>query len=245
MNPILFNTQMTQAILKGKKTQTRRIIKIPTELQFSIATSEYLGSDPSIFYIDEFPHEYANFGFENDIYISVKIPYIQNEELYVRETWTRRTSTEVCTGYISSKCPIECVEDDKNICDQKYIYRADFEKRPKDIKWRPSLHMPKDAARIFLKVKSTRIERLQDITEEDAKAEGANFDIRNPGYNVGFSEKISRSAIERFQNIWDSTTSNKFYQWSNNPWVEVIELERIEKPEREIQRCQLKSGDLL
>lgn len=90
--------------------------------------------------------------------------------------------------------------------------------------------MPKEAARIWLKVTDVRVERLQDITEDGAKAEGANF---KNGKNVGFEEKMNRTAIERFTEIWNSTIKKSDfdrYGWNANPWVWVIEFERCEKP---------------
>lgn len=97
--------------------------------------------------------------------------------------------------------------------------------------WKPSVHMPKEAARIFLKVKSVRVERLNDIDDDQAKAEGANY--RN-GKNVGWEEKMRRTSVERFSEIWNSTIRKKDmekYGWDANPWVLAIEFERCEKPE--------------
>ena len=99
------------------------------------------------------------------------------------------------------------------------------------IPWRPSIHMPKEAARIWLKVTDVRVERLQEITEEQAKAEGANW---KNGKNVGWEEKIKRTAIDRFAKIWDLTIKKSdlpLYGWDANPWVWVITFERCEKPE--------------
>lgn len=99
------------------------------------------------------------------------------------------------------------------------------------VKWRPSIHMPKEAVRIWLKVTDVRVERLQDITDEQAKAEGANW---KNGKNVGFEEKMRRTAVERFAEIWNSTIKKSDldrYGWDANPWVWVIEFERFEKPE--------------
>ena len=93
--------------------------------------------------------------------------------------------------------------------------------------------MPKEAARIWLKVKDVRAERLQELTEDGAKAEGAN---RKNGKNVGWEEKMRRTAIERFTEIWDSTIKKSDidrYSWQANPWVWVIEFERCEKPKEE------------
>ena len=96
--------------------------------------------------------------------------------------------------------------------------------------WKPSIHMPKEAARLFLLVKNVRVERLQDIDEEGAKAEGANF---CNGKHVGIEEKMRRSAVERFSDIWNSTIKPAdidLYGWDANPWVWVIEYERCKKP---------------
>lgn len=113
-----------------------------------------------------------------------------------------------------------------------YLYRADFAKDDiEDImKWKPSLHMPKEAARIWLRVANVRMEKLNEISEEDAKAEGANL---KKGKNIGIQEKMARSSIERFAEIWDSTIKKSdlgTYGWNANPWVWVIEFERCERP---------------
>ena len=134
--------------------------------------------------------------------------------MYVRETWGK--------GYEEGT----------------YIYKADdkladlptFKDSTKLI-YHPSIHMPKEAARIWLKVTDVRVERLQDITEDGAKEEGANF---KNGKNVGLEEKMRRTAIERFPEIWNSTikkTDLDRYGWDANPYIWVIEFERCEKPD--------------
>lgn len=101
------------------------------------------------------------------------------------------------------------------------------------VPWKPSIHMPKEAARIWLKVTDVRIERLQDVTEDGAKAEGA---IDNRGFIHSPENEYDRihTAREHFIKIWNSTIK-KFdidrYGWDANPWVWVIEFERCEKPE--------------
>ena len=106
-----------------------------------------------------------------------------------------------------------------------------FELGDQRIRWHPSIHMPKEAARLFLRVKNVRVERLQDIDEEGAKAEGANF---QEGKHVGVEEKMRCSAVARFAEIWNRTIQPEdigLYGWDANPWVWVIEFERCEKPE--------------
>lgn len=142
-------------------------------------------------------------------------PYEPGDILYVRETWGE--------GYAEGT----------------YIYKADDKlaelptfKKTSKILYHPSIHMPKEAARIWLKVTDVRVERLQDITDDGAKAEGANW---KNGKNVGWEEKMRRTAVERFAEIWDSTIKKSDldrYGWAANPWVWVIEFERCEKPKK-------------
>lgn len=140
--------------------------------------------------------------------------YQPGDILYVRETW--------CKGL------------------ERYIYRADYSDTEKFyqggkeiiMKWRPSIHMPKKAARLFLRVANVRVERLQDITVEDALAEGMDKYIRLNG------ELDENSIITSFIGIWNSTIKKSdldFYGWDANPYVWVIEFERCNKPEREGQ----------
>ena len=137
-------------------------------------------------------------------------PYQPGDILYVRETW--------CKGSYG---------DEK----EKYYYKADDNNF--FCTWHPSIHMPKEAARIFLKVTDVRVERLQDITDDGAKAEGANW---KNGKNVGWEEKMRRTAVERFAEIWESTikkTDKHIHGWNANPYEWVVEFERCEKPGKE------------
>lgn len=189
VKPILFNTEMVQAILDGRKTCTRRVLKHPFEVHPNGYITKPRGNERLCPYIP---------------------PYQSGDVLYVRETW--------CKG---------SYENEK----EKYYYKADDNNF--FCTWHPSIHMPKEAARIFLKVTNVRVERLQDITDDEAAAEGANF---KDGKNVGFEEKMRRTSIERFIEIWNSTikkTDLERYGWDANPWVWVIEFERCEKPGKE------------
>ena len=206
--PILFNIEMVKAILNRKKTCTRRIVKgyIPTDAEFGYTafTPKDAISCRGTFETDH--QEYGEKFF--------KLPYQRGDILYVRETGGK--------GYEEGT----------------YIYKADdkladlptFKDSTKLI-YHPSIHMPKEAARIWLKVTDVRVERLQDITEDGAKEEGANF---KNGKNVGLEEKMRRTAIERFAEIWNSTikkTDLDRYGWDANPYIWVIEFERCEKPD--------------
>lgn len=196
MKPILFNTEMVQAILDSRKTTTRRIIKVNNSLEF-------MG----------FKEGKALLGKGCCIHETIKAPYMPGDILYVRETWG-----------ISN--PLGDFE--RNNMTAEYIYKAGYAKGERisitreDEKnlgvWKPSIHMSKVAARIFLKVTSVRVERLQDITEDGIRAEG-------------ITEEWLPHAMDKFRKLWDSTT--KEYRWETNPWVWVIEFERIEKSEVE------------
>lgn len=159
----------------------------------------------------------------------VKLPYKPGDILYVRETWERFECWN-CEGDETGNCP---KEPKKSILDKTcgcYMYRATDEISG-DAKWHPSIHMPKEAARIWLKVTDVRVERLRNITEDGAKAEGANW---KDGKNVGWEEKMKRMATERFAEIWDSTIKKSDldrYGWAANPYVFVIEFSKIDKPE--------------
>lgn len=138
-------------------------------------------------------------------------PYQPGDVLYVRETWSEWTGG--------------------------YVYKAWNSPFPQtgaylEEKWHPSIHMPKDAARIWLKVTEVRVERLQDITEDGAILEGA---IDNRGFIHAPDDEYNHihSAKEHFMNIWNSTIKKSDldrYGWDANPWVWVITFEPCEKP---------------
>lgn len=213
MKPILFNTEMVRAILDGRKSCARRIVKpqqlvglLPDKCKNGVP-EEFLKEKKLMF------KPYCNMTDIELINTAYKAPYQRGDILYVRETW--------CKGL------------------ERYIYRADYSDTEKfyrdgkeiEMKWHPSLHMPKDAARIFLRVTNVRVERLQDITVEDALAEGMDKYIRLNG------ELDENSIITSFIGIWNSTIKKSdldFYGWDANPYVWVIEFERCEKPGSEV-----------
>ena len=148
-----------------------------------------------------------------------KSPYEQGDVLYVRETWCSRYDGEK-NFYLADKCT---KREEKKLLDYG------------EVKWRPSIHMPKEAARIFLKVKDVRVERLQDITEEQAIKEGCQSgSYESKGVVWGQEDTEEWTATDEFVSVWNSTIKKsdiEQYGWSANPWVWVIEFERCEKPE--------------
>lgn len=172
--PILFSTPMVQAILDGRKTQTRRVIK-PQPLDVVTYANQ------RVWYPEVIKCPYGEIG----------------DVLWVRETFIK----------------------DK----ESFLHKASHTLVEKFIKWKPSIFMPKEACRLFLQVKNIRVEQLQDITEEDAFAEGAKH---GRFYGLG---QIGGSTREGFFELWE--TINKKGSVNKNPWVWVIEFEKIEKPE--------------
>lgn len=209
--PILFNTEMVKAILDGRKTCTRRAIKFSNGMTGRPVGKAGDSSNPlGVMYPG-----------------GIKRPSYQlGDILYVRETWQKAWLVDEFDHIIDGT--------------EKYYYAAgpeapcfDFWVDPetgshKDrMPWKPSIHMPKEAARIWLKVTDVRVERLQDITEVGAINEGCIDDIE---YAKG------KSARNHFVDMWNKQSRNQTldkYGWSANPWVWVIEFERCEKPGKE------------
>ena len=196
--PILFNTEMVKAILEGRKSCTRRVIK----LDLGLADTDE--NDNSYLYV---PNEYGDYHNAKDL-----CRYKVGDILYVRETW--------CYGSDTAEILFEPEPRAYDI-----LYKADYKYLDKDIvKWKPSIHMPKKLARIFLKVTDVRVERLQDIDKL-----WSNYDkegMRNPE-----TENISIAMQEKFIDVWNSTIRKQDldkYEWEANPWVWVIEFLKMD-----------------
>lgn len=212
MKAILFNTEMVQANLNGLKSATRRVA-FPNEDLRKFPRPD--NPDAWLFRGRAYPNWDSAMRSPQGVLSLCK--YKKGDILYVRETWDNEQVTP--GGHFRPS--------------GVWYYKADGDLRPEVWrgKWHPSIHMPKEAARLFLNVTNVRVERLQDIDEEGAKAEGANF---CNGKHVGIEEKMRRSAVERFADIWNRTIKPAdidLYGWDANPWVWVIEYERCEKPE--------------
>lgn len=201
--PILFNTEMVKAILDGRKTVTRRIC---------IDANDCTVPDMSFFDAERRTYAVHNFADKEHIdSLSIaerKCPICPGDILYVRETWFKDA--------------------------YRYMYRADYNENEKfyqdgnevQIKWHPSLHMPKEAARIWLKVTDVRVERLQEIDIDGIRKEG----LPSMAVHAGDSE----IALKEFEILWNSTIKKSYldcYGWDASPWVWVIEFERSEKPD--------------
>ena len=229
--PILFSTEMVQAILEGRKTQTRRIIKpqpdfnkawknlgfsenkfgIKTELEIPDVdvTGNFLGVSS--------PIEIDGFKATGMCIPNIPIKIHKGDILWVRETW------QTAWNFYKKSC--------------ETIYKADGGYWIDDdgiMKWKPSIYMPKEAARIFLEVSNVRVERLKDISEEDAIEEG--IEIIHYAENIlpvfrNYLLKEKKGTLNprlSFRTLWEKINGED--SWNANPWVWVYEFKVVEKP---------------
>jgi len=213
--PILFSTPMVQAIQQGVKKRTRRT-KGLEKINENPKNFKYYGNQ-SPFFEDKVDRNIHWFylidlnGKALEDFLKVKCPYGQvGDVLWVRETWQH------------TKYAINLSVDDEN---SGYVYKAsengkDWEQNTEEWKWKPSLFMPKEACRLFLKITDISVERLQDITEVESALEGAKH-----GRYLGLG-KIGGSIREGFFELWESINGKDSV--IQNPWVWVISFEKIE-----------------
>lgn len=230
--PVLFNTGMVQAVLDGRKTVTRRLVRVryqEKECGFEIASNKATGQRWVYTTDDE--------GFMRRQIIP---PYQPGDILYVRETWAFIPCIGCNGDYARPGSGLACYDiqaveydDGDGISDGCFVYRADCN-NPERITWRPSIYMPKAAARIWLKVTDVKIQRLQEMGLDDFLNEGVT--IRPEACND--PDNAYMQARHIFTSIWDSTIQSQDkdkYGWAANPWVWVAEFKRCGKPESEIK----------
>ena len=207
--PILFKGEMVRAILDGKKTQTRRVMKVqpsqegmkPIRLVSSTAKEDRKNIDK------------LHWALVSDLDILVSddeyfdCPYGRpGDQLWVRETWAKSNNCNDRTIFYKST-------------DGDLIQRA-LSYSERESRWRPSIHMFREYSRIDLLIKDVRVERLQDITNEDTLKEGI-------GHLFGYDESKGppRDGRQRFYELWQSI--NGCDSWDANPWVWVVEFEKL------------------
>lgn len=205
--PILFNTEMVRAILDGRKTMTRRVIKPQPKNRlaycfagYKCRTWGYPSEDTYKYWGDAFKRTHPLTETEENQ--RWKPPYYTDDILYVRETFSEVETVDGKPYYIYK------ADDDGAYYKHLYSSREKFEK------WRPSIHMPKEIARIFLRVTNVSIERLQDITPEGCICEGVESSL--------IKEVGEEFAIGMFHDMWDETIRKKdrpLYSFDANPWV--------------------------
>lgn len=237
--PILFSAPMVRAILEGRKTQTRRVVT--EEWNHGLAASEHYPYKKREFQRRDGKDDFVTFSapysqmFGEPIWFYswgntrwLRCPYgVPGDRLWVRETWQYVDETgeadksESLRNRLGKTAPFRGVQGNRPIT-WRAVYRADGEAgHPQygPIVWRPSTHMPRWASRITLEIKSARVERAQEISEEDARAEGVEKAEATDGalsYVLGFSD------------LWDSINAKRGYGWHTNPWVWAVEFERVD-----------------
>ncbi len=202
--PISFNDAEVQATLERRKTQARRVIREAPEASTRLRLNSIGHLESFIGDIVELPedHEEAwqpvigDYGCDTP----VRCPYgASGGRLWVRETWR--------TGPVG----------------QAVLYRATDSANPA-IRWRPSAHMPRSYSRISLELTDVRVQRAQDISEDDAIAEGVDAQIYPGSWRQGVWSKR-----QDFAQIWNHINAKRGYGWETNPWVWVLTFKRVEQ----------------
>lgn len=218
--PVLFNTEMVQAILEGRKTVTRRVLKLPGYIKQNENGLYTLFAEGTC---------YENQNMEQ-VKEYINPPFKKGDYLYVRETWQYLYELDGNEQIIEGT--------------DRYYYKA-TDTIPYDtyvdsmgithetVPWKPSIHMPKEAARLFLKVTDVRVERLQDMEEEDAIKEGIHPKMcpNCSGLDCDLCSESEYTVMDEFMYLWNSTIKKAGldkYGWDANPWVWVIEFEKVE-----------------
>lgn len=232
--PILFNADMVRSILDGLKSVTRRlgswkIAKLNMDRN-GVVTATVFKETKRGKRVSHFA------GGTMNEFIKTFSDYQQGDILYVRESVFQGVGHYLD---VSGETVSVLTNDFEYYADG--LHEKDHWKDKYERTWmhhRPSIHMPKEAARIWLKVKDVRVERLQEITEEQAKAEGAKqcYEQINTIENrpvTYIAEDRNEYYILGFKSIWNSTIKKSdidCYGWDANPYVWVIEFERCENP---------------
>lgn len=197
--PILFNSEMVRAILEGRKTQTRRLLKeklISEQAEFECGNRpNVIRSEPSLQY-----------------YIDNACPFGQiGDRLWVRETFRFYDSDECPHADFPCGCPRNGTP----------LFKASHDCGDGE-KWKPSIHMPRWASRILLEITNIRVERLNDISENDAIAEGCDNSKSEAAIQMGWYERPVRAFSRRWEWIYGKDS------WKQNPWVWVIDFKVIQ-----------------
>ncbi len=228
--PILFSGEMVRAILAGRKTQTRRIIKPQPDDQIDrLHGNRFRTRAPYILTHPETHEGDYGFGFEDEN-SQWRCPYGRpGDRLWVRETWRTNASFDATapSKLAHGMCSLDWAASIEELLSQNVT-------APLTGRWRPSIHMPRLASRITLEVVNIRVERLQEISEGDALAEGVDWhkcpsfqtmtQIRRSMEGRGFS--ITIDYVGGYRRLWDSINGPD--SWDVNPWVWVVEFKKVQ-----------------
>ncbi|HHN8585155.1 ASCH domain-containing protein [Klebsiella quasipneumoniae] len=209
---MIFNAEMVRALLDGRKTQTRRIIKDCTVGRDPISKFIKIGKK----FIGCYPEDVPEL-------IRECCPYgVPGDRIWVRETWAEAGASAPDLKLYRANYPEHVPSIYENVPPTE------------EIRWTPSIHMPRTASRILLEITGVRVERLNAISEEDAQAEGVGTAVWFAAKGIPESEwkslgehgAMQASYINRFATLWESIYGEE--SWKANPWVWVIEFKRVE-----------------
>ena len=218
--PIIFNAEMVRAILDGRKTQTRRVMKPQPPGE---TTSIYPIKNTA--YFDCFgamPLNTSEFKGDHNFLATTRCPYgVPGDRLWVRETWG------INHGYRPFLDSVVYRTDGAGLEDFEGIKN----------RWRPSIHMPRKHSRINLLITGVRVERVQEISEEDARAEGCVESVSDDFCSCHLEASMLepdhecdyRTVRRSFAILWDSINEKRGFGWDENPWVWVVEFEAVPK----------------
>ena len=259
-HPIIFSAPMVRAILEGRKMQTRRVVRggQPKGVGTFHVDTGFKGGRPTL--VETTPHPAGR-----EIHWLQRMPYGQpGDRLWVRETWNIAFRDDLAPDEQFGKSKDECIRDNHGFgaaCAHGVVYAAtNALEHPVFGKalWRPSIHMPRWASRITLEITDVRVQRVQDISEEDAIAEGcAARPFPGPwwqGYRDIDGDLIHQEAVgefppdwmiephrmrdlshldvsarDAFRNLWDSINEKRGFGWNANPWVWALTFKRLEQ----------------
>ena len=237
--PILFSGEMVRAILDGRKTQTRRVItspnmKSPADVTFVRWQDGYPDGTRPVFDLVDEP-------------FSVRCPYgVPGDRLWVRETWSPdHRHVYPCLPIVYRADRDAPTPDDyathQNGCQYETGGPRSAEcLRCAGFRWRPSIHMPRWASRLTLRVTEVRVERVQEISDEDARREGVDWvawegygeqwdpDDREDPRLVGYPSASASWACDNFRRLWDRINAPRGFGWDANPFVWIVTFEREE-----------------
>ncbi len=233
VKPIIFSGPMVRAILEGRKTQTRRVLKPQIVCSTGITPSFYWGKFSGVFPDDWFGH-----GNE----IDGALPYATGDILWVREAFNYSSDDDLHPLEMPNPKPQRAAYLEKNV-----VYAADgISEHPIHGRalWKPSIHMPRWASRITLEVTEVRVQRVQEISEKDAEAEGIEdqktgglaplWRMYGPAPKLAFGVfgnlshdrgQFATDARDSFATLWNSINAKRGFGWDANPWVAAVTFE--------------------
>jgi len=206
--PIIFSGEMVKAILDGRKTQTRRAVKTGILAHSGLRYQGLFEDFSGVAFLGE------KSGTEYDF----KNPYGQiGDRLWVKEKHCLPKQGGSAIGQDGYDNDVLYAADEGL---QRFPLSGNWTQHNRNFKWRPSIHMPRWASRIDLEITGVRVERVQEITGADAKAEGGSWDMDSAGLNcIDADRNLARIY---FVELWDSINAKRGFGWEANPWVWVI-----------------------